>query len=109
VLSLLDLIGMLEERLGREIPLKWADWRPGDQQVYISDIRKLESSLNWNPEIDVTSGIAQLIDWVDRNRAAVQSIGNGLQTLETQPATEKIAASAKDAFPPISSSMERHD
>ncbi len=70
VLSLLDLVELLEERLGRSIPLKWDDWRPGDQQVYISDIRKLQQALDWQPEISVTTGIAQLTDWVEQNRAA---------------------------------------
>jgi len=70
VLSLIDLIGMLERRLGRKIPAKWDDWRPGDQQVYISDIRKLDRLLGWKPEIGVESGITQLIDWVAQNRAA---------------------------------------
>jgi CDP-paratose 2-epimerase len=109
VLSLLDLIGLLEERLERKIPLKWDDWRPGDQQVYISDIRKLEKALNWLPEIDVKTGIEQLIDWVDRNRAAVQTIGNGLQPLEMRPADENVPVRAKDASLPISSRMEHHD
>ena len=70
ILSLIDLIGMLERRLGRKVPVKWDDWRPGDQQVYISDIRKLDRLLGWKPEIGVEAGITQLIDWVAQNRAA---------------------------------------
>jgi CDP-paratose 2-epimerase len=70
VLSLLDLIGMLEERRRRPIPLRWDDWRPGDQRIYVSDIRKLEATLDWKPEIDAASGVAQLIDWVAQNRAS---------------------------------------
>ena len=70
ILSLIDLIEMLERRLGRKIPVKWDDWRPGDQQVYVSDIRKLDRLLGWKPEIGVAAGITQLIDWVAQNRAA---------------------------------------
>lgn len=70
VLSLIDLIEMLEHRLGRNIPVKWDDWRPGDQQVYVSDIRKLEKALGWKPEIGVTAGVTGLIDWVAQNRDA---------------------------------------
>ena len=33
ILSLLDLVEILERRLGRRIALKWRDWRPGDQRV----------------------------------------------------------------------------
>jgi CDP-paratose 2-epimerase len=71
VLSLFDLIKMLEARLGRSIPLKWDEWRPGDQRIYVSDIRKLDTALGWKPEIGVTAGIAQLMEWVTQNRAAV--------------------------------------
>jgi len=39
ILSLLDLVEILERRLERRILLKWQDWRPGDQRVYVSDIR----------------------------------------------------------------------
>ena len=70
VLSLIDLIGMLERRLGRKVPVKWDDWRPGDQQDYISDIRKLDRLLGWKPGIGVDAGITQLMDWVAQNRAA---------------------------------------
>ena len=70
ILSLLDLVRMLEGRLRRSIPLNWGDWRPGDQRVYVSDIRKLETTLGWKPEIDAEAGVAQLIDWVVQNRAA---------------------------------------
>ncbi len=65
ILSLLDLIAMLENRLGKKIPLKWQDWRPGDQRAYVSDIRKLEQALGWKPEIGVQEGVSQLIGWVD--------------------------------------------
>jgi CDP-paratose 2-epimerase len=70
ILSLIDLIEVLEKRLHRKIPLRWGDWRPGDQQVYVSDIRKIRKALDWKPETGVAAGITQLIDWVDQNRDA---------------------------------------
>jgi len=70
VISLIDLIETLEDRLQRKIPLRWDDWRPGDQQVYVSDIRKIQKALDWKPAIGVTAGITQLIDWVEQNRTA---------------------------------------
>lgn len=72
VMSLIDLIEILERRLDRKIPVKWDEWRPGDQQVYVSDIRKLDNLLGWRPEIGVSAGIAQLADWVAQNHAAFQ-------------------------------------
>lgn len=70
ILSLIDLIEMLERRLERKIPVKWDDWRPGDQHIYVSDIRKLDSHLDWKPEVGVTAGVSQLINWVAQNRSA---------------------------------------
>jgi CDP-paratose 2-epimerase len=70
ILSLLDLVAMLEERFRRPIPLRWDEWRPGDQRIYVSDIRKLDTVLSWKPEVDVASGISHLTDWVAQHRAA---------------------------------------
>jgi CDP-paratose 2-epimerase len=79
LLSLLELIDMLERKLGHKIPLRWDDWRPGDQQVYCSDIRKLRRLLDWKPDIGVTAGIAQLVRWVEQNCTTFREIGSGTQ------------------------------
>jgi CDP-paratose 2-epimerase len=65
--SLLELIGMLEARLGKEIPLVYADWRPGDQRVYISDIRKAREDFGWAPRLTVRQGLDQLLMWIESN------------------------------------------
>ncbi len=59
---------LLEELIGRSIPVKRGDWRPGDQPVYISDIRKAEQELGWRPDVDVQTGIRRLVEWVAGNR-----------------------------------------
>jgi CDP-paratose 2-epimerase len=59
---------LLEEELGREIPVAREDWRPGDQRVFIADIRKAYQDFGWKPEIGVKDGIRKLIDWVRSNR-----------------------------------------
>lgn len=71
--SLIDVIAMLEVRLGRKIAPKWSQWRPGDQRAYISDIRKLKRMLDWTPEIGVETGIDALASWVGQNREAFLS------------------------------------
>lgn len=58
---------LLERLVGHEITVSWEDWRPGDQHVYISDIRKLERELNWTPQISVEEGIRDLYSWVQSN------------------------------------------
>jgi CDP-paratose 2-epimerase len=60
---------MLEEMLGRKIPVSWDGPRPGDQKVYISDIRKAKKELGWAPKIPVEQGAGELVEWVKANRS----------------------------------------
>ncbi|MGD1992134.1 MAG: GDP-mannose 4,6-dehydratase [Anaerolineae bacterium] len=59
---------LLEALLGRPIPVTYADWRPGDQRVYVSDIGRARRELGWQPQVGVQEGIARLHDWVMENR-----------------------------------------
>ncbi|MEJ5223648.1 MAG: GDP-mannose 4,6-dehydratase [Anaerolineales bacterium] len=59
---------LLEKLLGKPIPVTWGDWRPGDQKVFIADIRKAQTCLGWTPQYDVERGVKQLFDWVSQNR-----------------------------------------
>lgn len=58
---------ILEEMLGKNIQVEWGDWRPGDQKIYVSDIRKAEKELNWKPKISVRNGLQQLFNWAKDN------------------------------------------
>ncbi len=68
-LSLLELIEYLEDLSGRSVTYSFADWRPGDQPVYVSDIRQARVDLNWSPTVSVKEGVARLYDWVAQNEA----------------------------------------
>lgn len=57
----------LENLVGHPIPVKWGDWRPGDQKIYISDIRKANRVMNWTPQIGVGEGVHRLGEWVKCN------------------------------------------
>lgn len=59
---------MLEKLLGRKIPVKRGAVRPGDQMVYISDIRKAKKELGWAPKIGVEEGARELVEWVRGHR-----------------------------------------
>ncbi len=58
---------ILQKLFGRIVDHSYADWRPGDQKVYISDISKVCRELNWKPEVSVIDGIGKLFDWVNKN------------------------------------------
>lgn len=52
---------------GAEIPVRFEDWRPGDQPCYVSDIRKAKRVMGWEPEVGKESGIRRLWEWVASN------------------------------------------
>lgn len=56
---------LLSEILGRPLdPPSFGPWRPGDQKVYISDIRKAMQDLDWQPRVNVREGLTRLVEWV---------------------------------------------
>nr|BAL57497.1 CDP-paratose 2-epimerase [uncultured Chloroflexota bacterium] len=59
---------LLEKWLGHPIPVRYGDWRPGDQRVFYADIRKAARELGWEPRVGVEEGIRRLIDWVQKHR-----------------------------------------
>jgi len=59
---------MLKEKTGIEPNISWADWRPGDQPVFICELDKAKQQLDWQPRINVDQGVSLLIDWVKQHR-----------------------------------------
>lgn len=68
-LSLRELIRLLEKKFGRRLEHSFDEWRPGDQRVYISDIRKAESDLGWRPMVNPEAGLDHLVDWLRENES----------------------------------------
>jgi CDP-paratose 2-epimerase len=59
---------ILEQLAGRTIPVQYADWRPGDQKVYVSDIARAAHDFGWKPAVSVEEGIRRLYTWVMENK-----------------------------------------
>ena len=58
-----ELGGLLSRLIGRDLSVHYEDWRPGDQRVYYSDIRKVERALGWHPKVSVQEGVQRLLTW----------------------------------------------
>lgn len=69
VLSLLELIAYIEKRQGRKLSCGTAGWRPGDQKVFVSDIRRAQAELGWTPKTGCLRGLDLLYDWISDNKA----------------------------------------
>jgi len=63
---------MLEGLIGNPVKTRRREWRPGDQPVFISDIRKAQRLLGWQPKIQVEQGLRRLFDWVKENQSLFQ-------------------------------------
>jgi len=64
---------MLEDLAGHSIPVGRGDWRPGDQRIFVADIRKAERELGWHPQVNVEAGIGRLYTWVAENLDLLRS------------------------------------
>lgn len=70
-LSLRELVSRLEVLNGRSLKVGYGDWRPGDQRVFVADIRRINRELGWAPKIGVEQGLGRLHGWVKENLAAM--------------------------------------
>jgi CDP-paratose 2-epimerase len=67
-MSLKELLAFLEEEFKKKIPYSLADWRPGDQPVFICDIGKAKKEFGWEPRIGVKEGVRRIATWVKENK-----------------------------------------
>jgi len=64
---------------GREIPVRFENWRPGDQPCYVSDIRKAFAHMGWKPHVNKEAGIRQLWEWVSSNKNLFPTPSKGIE------------------------------
>jgi CDP-paratose 2-epimerase len=63
-ISLLELIQLIAGLTGNDVGHDFADWRPGDQPWYVTDISALSKTVGWKPKIGVEDGLIRLQDWL---------------------------------------------
>lgn len=67
VMSVRDVLEFINRKQNRKVPFNCADWRPGDQRVYVSNISKAKAEFGWEPKICSRQGLDLLYDWVTAN------------------------------------------
>jgi CDP-paratose 2-epimerase len=73
-LSLLELLELLQTRTGYKLNPAFADWRPGDQKVFVSDVSSAKKEFGWAPSVPTEEGVERLIAWVQRERALLEAV-----------------------------------
>jgi CDP-paratose 2-epimerase len=71
-MSLVQLLAFLKTRHNGSLHYTSADWRPGDQRIYVSDIRRAAAELGWSPHVPVPTGLSRLHAWVAENKEIFQ-------------------------------------
>ena len=64
VTSVRDAVDTLMQLTGSKVAVRTADWRPGDQRVYVSSLRLARERLEWRPTVGVREGLGRLVRWL---------------------------------------------
>lgn len=71
VLSLLDLLDWLRERVARDPSPGFREGRPGDQLVFVSCNAKAQRLLGWRPQVRIGEGLTKIFDWIRDNQGVL--------------------------------------
>jgi CDP-paratose 2-epimerase len=64
-LNLLQLIQLIAEFQGCACPVRFDQWRPGDQRYYVSDTQEFRRATGWSPKVNVRAGVSLLYRWLN--------------------------------------------
>lgn len=62
--SVTGVIDRLRDITGADVPVTHADWRPGDQKIYVSDTSHAQEVLGWRAETSWQAGLEKLAGWL---------------------------------------------
>ena len=65
-LSLLELFDYLNQKLDIELKINRQDTRESDQKVFIADLTKIKSKIDWIPKISLNEGLDNQIKWQEQ-------------------------------------------
>jgi CDP-paratose 2-epimerase len=68
-LSLLQLVDEIRAIIGRDLDLRFEDWRPGDQRWYVSDTSAARAALGLGTPRGWREGVHRLAHWLAEERS----------------------------------------
>src|SRR5271156_5495580 len=67
----------LKETLPELPQVSYGEFRPGDQRIYVSDIRKAQQALDWSPRVGITEGLRRMVEsWRKPQKTALRLVAN---------------------------------
>jgi CDP-paratose 2-epimerase len=74
-LSLLETTQLCEQITGRQISIQASiEDRPGDIPIFITDSRKVQAKLGWQPQRDALQTLTDIYHWVDQNAEVLRAV-----------------------------------
>lgn len=89
--SVRGVIDRLRQITGARAGATYAEWRPGDQKVYVSDTRRMERILGWRAETQWEDGLEKLAGWLHEANLDTAMVP---RTLVAEPGRERVQVTA---------------
>ena len=61
--DLMEMIGHIEQELGKKVEFDYLDMQPGDVKETFANIEHARDKLNYDPKISINEGIPKFIKW----------------------------------------------
>ncbi|MEW6092458.1 MAG: NAD-dependent epimerase/dehydratase family protein, partial [Chloroflexota bacterium] len=74
IITMNNLIAMLEELTGREARIKHLPPNPGELQTNQADVSKARQRLGWQPQVPLVEGVRRLVEWYNAERAWAKEV-----------------------------------
>jgi len=74
VVTINNLIKLLEDRLGKKAIISHRPFHPADVHTNQADVTLANKLLDWSPEFDLEEGLTHLVDWYMKERHWVSQI-----------------------------------
>ena len=74
VITVNQLITMLEQRLGRKALVEYGPLHPADALGNLADVEKARRLLGWNPQVGMEEGVTNLVNWYTAERSWASQI-----------------------------------
>ena len=74
VISINDLVRLLERTIGRKARLEYHPPNQADMRSNWADVSKARHMLNWQPQVSLQEGVRLLVDWYNSERTWVSEV-----------------------------------
>jgi CDP-paratose 2-epimerase len=70
--SLRELLAHIGALVGREVDVRFSDWRAGDQRYFVADTNAIRGALDLSPALRWKEGVALLAEWLRESRGVAK-------------------------------------